>query len=190
MKKLLMLLVIVFVPVFSVSAHPHVNVNSYAHFYFDNSGLMGMYVQWVFDPLYSSQILYECDLDSNEEFSGEEITEVKDYYFSQLDQYNYYLDLAVNKRKIPLPEPVNFNAQVDPDDEVVIFTFYLPLKEEFVPGGTRIMVDFVDPSNYTAFTCVQRSLSLNGDSERVRDVVINRLGSIELPFRKGSSFWN
>ena len=184
MKKLLILLIIITAPVLSIYAHPHVNVNSYAHFYFDKSGLMGMYVQWVFDPLYSSQILYECDLDSNGEFSGEELAEVEDYYFSQLDQYNYYLDLAVNKRKVPLPEPVNFNAQVDHDDEVVIFTFYLPLKQEFAPGGTRLMVDFADPSNYTAFTCVQRSLSLNGETEKVRDVVINRLGSIEFTFEE------
>lgn len=184
MKKILLLTVLILVPVISLFAHPHVNVNSYAHFYFDKEGLMGLYVQWVFDPLYSSQILYECDLDSNEEFSEDELTEVKDYYFSQLDQYNYYLSLAVNRKKIPLPEPSNFSAQVDRDDEVVVFTFFLPLKEEFAPGGTDIMVDFVDPTNYTAFTCAQRSLSLNGDTERVDNVVINRLGSIEFTFAK------
>ena len=184
MKKLFFLLVLFIVPVLSIFAHPHVFVNSYAHFYFNDKGMSGMYIQWVFDPLYSSQILYECDLDSNEEFSSDEIAEVKDYYFSQLDQYNYYLALAVDKNKIKVPEPVNFTAQVDKEDEVVVFTFFLPLEEEFEPGGTEVMVDFTDPTSYTAFTCAQSSLSLNGETEKVRDVMINRLGSIEFTFEK------
>ncbi len=184
MKKVFFLLILVSIPFFSLSAHPHVHVNSYAHFYFNKTGLQGMYIQWIFDPLYSSQILYECDIDSNDEFSPEETAEVKDYYFTNLDQFQYYLGLKINKSKIKVPVPENFSAQVDKDDEVVIFTFYLPLQESFEPGGTNIMVDFVDPTNYTAFICAQRSLSLKGNTEKVDDVIINRLGSISFNFKK------
>ena len=183
MKKFIVLLFVIFLPV-SLSAHPHMSINAYAHYYFDQSGFMGCYIQWIFDPLFSSQIVYECDIDNNLSFSEDEIKQVENYYFSRLDDYNYYTELKIENRVEPLAVPVNFSAEIDTsDDNVVIFTFYVPVNHSYRSGGTRVSMDFADPTNYAAFICPQRSLSVYGNANKISKVVINRLGSISFTYQ-------
>ncbi len=162
-----------------LSAHPHSSINVYAHYYFDNSGFMGFYIQWIYDPLFSSQIVYECDLDNNLSFSEEELKQVESYYFSRLDNYNYYTELKIDNKLVPLGLPVNFSAEIDKsDDNVVIFTFYIPVNHPYNSNDTSVFIDFTDPTGYSTFICPQRSLSVNGDVAIISNVEINRMGSI------------
>lgn len=183
MKKLIILLFALLLPV-SLFAHPHSTINAYAHYYFDQSGFMGFYVQWIFDPLFSSQIVYECDVDNDLSFSDKELKQVEAYYFSRLDDYNFYTELRIEERKEPLGIPVNFNAEIDTDDDnVVIFTFYVPVNRPYKSGGTRVIVDFTDHTNYTAFICPQRTLSVYGDANKISKIIINRLGTISFTYQ-------
>ncbi|MCK5198332.1 MAG: DUF1007 family protein [Spirochaetales bacterium] len=183
MKRFIILLFAIVLPV-SLSAHPHMSINAYAHYYFDQSGFMGFYIQWIFDPLFSSQIVYECDTDNDLSFSDKELEQVEKYYFSRLDDYNFYTELRIEDRVEPLGIPVNFSAEIDTDDDnVVIFTFYVPVNRPYKSGGTRITVDFTDHTNYTAFICPQRALSVYGDANKISDIVINRLGTISFTYQ-------
>ena len=178
MKKVLILLIVLIIP-FAVFAHPHSTINAYAHYYFNEKGFTGFYIQWIFDPLFSSQIVYECDLDNNLTFSEEELKEVEAYYFSRLDKYNYYTKLRLNGKYVSLGVPSGFSAEIDTDDDnVVIFTFYVPVNKPYESGGTEMFMDFDDLTSYTAFICPQRSLSVNGEVNKISNVEINRLGSI------------
>lgn len=162
-----------------ISAHPHSSINAFAHYYFDESGFMGFYIQWIYDPLYSSQIVYECDLNEDYFFSPEELKQVQSYYFSRLDSYNYYTKLQIDHKPVPLGLPVNFSAVIDTsDDNVVIFTFYIPVNYPYSSKGTSVFIDFTDPTGYSTFICPQRSLSVNGEVAQINEVEINRLGSI------------
>ena len=140
---------------------------------------MGFYVQWIYDPLFSSQIVSECDLDNNLSFSEEELKQVQSYYFSRLEAYNYYTELKIDNKPVSLGAPLNFSAEIDKnDDNVVIFTFYIPVNQPYKPSGTSVFVDFTDPTGYSAFICPQRSLSVNGEVKKISMVEINRMGSI------------
>jgi len=182
MKKRLLILILILSPASLISAHPHITVNAYAHYYFNDRGMTGFYVQWIYDPVFSSQIIYECDVDMNCEFSPEENSQVKDYFFNRLASDGYYLELELENRRIPVPEPLNFTAEIDPEDEVVIFTFYIPLEEQFKDSGTRLKTGFSDPTSYTAFICPQRALSLQGPAPEVTNIKINRMGSIAFSY--------
>jgi len=183
MKKNIILLLILILPV-TLFAHPHMSINAYAHYYFDKTGFTGYYIQWIFDPLFSSQIVYECDIDNNLSFSDEEIKEVESYYFERLDKYNYYTFIKINNRKVPLGIPSNFSAEIDKDDEnVVIFTFYVPLNLPYDTVETNFEMDFEDITNYTAFICPQRKLSVYGDVNKISNAIINRLGSISFTYQ-------
>ena len=178
MKKILILLIIIMVPL-SAFAHPHSTINAYTHYYFDKNGFMGFYIQWIFDPLFSSQIVYECDLNGDLTFSQEELKQVEDYYFSRLDDYNFYTKLQLNDKPVPLGSPVNFSAEIDKDDDnVVIFTFYIPVNQPYGSKESSVFIDFTDPTGYSTFICPQRSLSVNGEVIKISKVEINRMGSI------------
>jgi len=96
------------------------SISAYVHYYFDESGLIGFYIQWIFDPLFSSQIIYECDVDLDNSFSEEEVKQVGHYYFSHLVDYNYYIKLKIDDKKEPIAIPLNFNAEIDKDDDNVV----------------------------------------------------------------------
>ncbi len=178
MKKILFLIFIIMLPVL-LSAHPHSSINAFTHYYFDKSGFMGFYIQWIYDPLFSSQIVYECDLDGDLSFSAEELKQVESYYFSRLDHFNYYTELKIDNRLVSLGTPVNFSAEIDKnDDNVVIFTFYIPVNHPYNSDGTSVFIDFTDPTGYSTFICPQRSLSVNGEVTKISKVEINRMGSI------------
>lgn len=165
-------------------AHPHSSINAYTHYYFDKSGFMGFYIQWIFDPLYSSQIVYECDIDGDLSFSAEELKQVESYYFSKLDNYNYYTKLEIDNKLVTLGNPVNFSAEIDKnDDNVVIFTFYISVNHPYNKDGTSVFTDFTDPTGYSTFICPQRSISVNGDAVQISKVEINRLGSILFTYK-------
>jgi len=183
MKKIIILLFII-IPSVSLFAHPHMSINAYAHYYFDKSGFTGYYIQWIFDPLFSSQIVYECDIDNNLSFSDEEMKQVERYYFSRLDEYNYYTAIEIDGLKQPLGTPSNFSAEIDTDDDnVVIFTFYVPVNRSYESGGTNIVMDFEDITNYTAFICPQHNLSVYGEVNKISNVIINRLGTISFTYQ-------
>ncbi len=182
MKKEFILFTYILFPLILLGAHPHININAYIHYYFNDRGLMGFYVQWIYDPMFSSQIIYECDTDMNNEFSPEEVKQVKSYYFNHLASDGYYLELELSGQKHRIPDPLNFNAEIEREDEVVMFTFYIPLIMDYINSGTRLYTGFSDPTNYTAFICPQRSISLHGMKPDIRDVNINRLGSIALTY--------
>ncbi len=182
MKKRWLLLFYMMIPLCLLSAHPHISVNAYTHYYFDDQGLMGFYVQWAYDPMFSSQIIYECDANMDNAFSQKEIEEVESYFFSRLASDGYYMRLKVAGEKIPVPTAQNFSAEIDKEDEVVFFTFYIPLAVPNSGKETQLYVEFSDPTNYTAFICPQRSLSIQGTEQNIKHVKINRLGSISFTY--------
>jgi ABC-type uncharacterized transport system substrate-binding protein len=185
-KKLLLISMLLVMPVLQLKAHPHVSINAYTHYYFNESGLMGFYVQWIYDPMFSSQIIYECDIDMNNFFSPEEVEQVKTYYFSQLETWQYYLTLKIEGVEISVPEPLNFNAEIDVEDGVVMFSFYIPVAKGFSASGTRFMVNFTDPTNYVAFICPQRTISSVGETASISGIEINRFGIISFTFHPGN----
>ncbi len=182
MKKLLIVLLLLTAPLLMIYSHPHINIHAYTYYYFDNKGLIGLYVQWIYDPLFSSQIIYECDTDEDMVLSADEIEQVRSYYFTRLSSDGCFTRITLDRTDIPIPTPLNFSAAIDKEDEVVIFTFYLPLEEPYSRGKNRLTVAFADPTNYTAFICPQRAVAVEGATHKITDVYINRLGSIAFTY--------
>ena len=184
MKRMILLFIIFCFTVFNLAAHPHITINAYNHYYFDDDGLMGFYIQWIFDPLFSSQIISDCDTNLDNSFSEEEKTYVENYYFSNLTNYQYFINLMLNNENEILSEPINFDASINKEDEVVIFSFYFPFRWEFENSGTKISIEYADPTNYTAFLCAQQNISNKGGTSSLENSEIDRLGAISFTFFK------
>ena len=62
---------------YSVSAHPHVYVDARVDVVFDDKGLAGFKVIWVFDEMFSNMIAYDFDTNGNGRFDAGEVEGVR-----------------------------------------------------------------------------------------------------------------
>ena len=164
------------------SAHPHIISMIYPHIYFDEKGMSGFYLQWIYDPVYSSQIIYDVDTDMNMDLDSTEQEMAREDFFSVLQSEDWFMTVLVNGEKQIIPEPVNFSAQIDKLDETIMFTFYIPLSVPYESSATEVNIEFTDPSQYTAFKIPVESLKANGTQATIDSVDINYWGIIDYSF--------
>ena len=184
MKKILLLISLLLFSSVLVSAHPHIISMVYPHIYFDDDGMNGFYLQWIYDPVYSSQIIYDIDTDMNMELNSSEQEMAKDDFISALKSEDWFMTILVNGEKQVIPEPVNFSAEIDTFDETIMFTFYIPLSLPYETSGTKVNIEFTDPSQYTAFKIPVESLKANGTQATINSVDINYWGIVEYDFSR------
>lgn len=166
-------------------AHPHVFINATIKAVFDENGLKGLQINWIYDPNYSYQIISDCDMDMDDNFTEEEIKDVYKYYFEQLEQYNYFIEIKIGKKNIKIDKVEDFSASIDTEDEVVEYNFFIPLDVKYTNDGQTLEVKFADPTYYTAFTCPQSQIYIKGYKAKIVNVKIDYAGKIYFTFYKG-----
>ena len=182
MKKILLILTTLLLSSGFLWAHPHIISMIYPHIYFDDSGMNGFYLQWIYDPVYSSQIIYDVDTDMNLILNEEEQENARGDFFSVLKGESWFMTILVNGEKTLIPDPINFSAEIDKEDETIMFTFYIPLHLPYESNGTTVNIEFTDPSQYTAFKIPVESLQSNGTKATMDNININYAGIIEYKF--------
>lgn len=124
MKKVILSLVIAFILLGSiVFSHPHTFMESKIKVIFDDKGMSGVQVNWLFDEMFSS-IIYEYDLDGNSKFSKAELAEIEEGAFSNLVEYEYFTKMKVNKRDFIVKKVKDFT--VNPKGKKVEYQFVIP----------------------------------------------------------------
>lgn len=165
-----------------LSAHPHIISVIYPYIYFDETGMTGFYIQWYYDPIFSSQIIYDVDADMNLELDEYEETEARNILFSMLDRESWFMTIDVNDEKVSVPEPMNFSVDIDKEDETLMFTYYIPLPLEYRDEGINVKIEFTDPSQYTAFKILVKELEPIGWNACLNSVEINYSGIVAFNF--------
>jgi len=168
----------------NIFAHPHITVQAYSYNFFNDKGLQGIYMQWEFDPMFSSQLLYNYDINEDMEFTAEETKELKEKYFNILVDGGYYTKIKINDKKISNPLPVSFKATVDKEDEVLIMSFFVPLNVPYSKNSS-IYYSVSDDTSYTAFFIPQQNLRNKGTNFKITQKHINKFGEISYSFTKG-----
>jgi ABC-type uncharacterized transport system substrate-binding protein len=129
----------------AVSAHPHVFIEHSVRPLVGAHGLEGIEFAWVFDEMFSDMILFTFDADKNKAFSPAETKVLETKHFGNLKDYHYFVDLKLNDKSVPVAGIRDFQARVEKDR--VIYVFTVPVKS--AEGTIDIAVD--DPTYYTAF---------------------------------------
>ncbi len=182
-KKILTILTLMIITAIPAFTHPHIVTLIYPHVYFDNNGMNGFYLQWIYDPMYSSQIIYDIDTDMDMELDEDEQSEAKKDFFSVLKKDSWFMTISVNGEDTEVPEPINVTSVIDKEDETIMFTFFVPLKLSYQPEGTEVEIEFTDPTMYTAFKIPIRTLIPNGNTDAsIYDTKINYAGIINYRF--------
>lgn len=117
--------------------HPHVFVDYRLDFVFNQDGLAGMRVEWVFDDMYSAVLLEDNDVDHNGIIDKSESEGMEQNAFSNLKNYNYFTYVTAQGKCHKVKEVRDFSAAVK--DGRVVYGFFMPF--EVAAGSTYQDVD-------------------------------------------------
>jgi ABC-type uncharacterized transport system substrate-binding protein len=132
MKHKLLLFLFFLCSAHTVQAHPHVWVDYFVEVRFDQTGLVGFQHRWLFDEMFSSQVMEMFDADNNGFFSSEEVENVRQGAFANLEEYGYFIMIKVDGQDVAVQEVRDFLARID--GHQVIYEFFTPLS---VPAGAQ-----------------------------------------------------
>jgi len=96
----------------SLFAHPHTFVDLYPTIKVQDNKITSLRFTWVFDEMTSSMLIMDLDTDMNQKIDTKENNYIYNNYFQSLADYGFYTFVTVNSKRVQLPEPTNFKANI------------------------------------------------------------------------------
>lgn len=154
------LLVVIFLGPAAIYSHPHTFIDSRIEFEFNSKGMQGIWVDWLFDEMFSATIKLDYDTDKNNQFSSSEIQDIRQNAFSNLKEYDYFTFIRLNKRPIDVTSVQSFSALIE--GSRLRYRFFIPLK---VTSGKS--------ENNLALVQFDQSFYVNIALQKTAPVVVN-----------------
>ena len=132
------------------SAHPHVFINNRMTVVFDGGMLQGISFTWTFDEMFSNMILTDYDPKKTRQFNAAQAKALKQGAFDNLENYHYFIAIAVGKKQVGHFSIEQFSPSVV-DKNKLVYTFFVPLKVPVQPMSQTIRLTVYDDSYYVAF---------------------------------------
>ena len=126
----------------SAYTHPHTFIDTKVECEFNSEGLKGFWINWTFDPMFTSQLLMDYDLDRNNSFSEDEVLDLEENAFSNLINYNYFSYITENKKTFRPEEVTDFNAEIIGKD--ILYRFFIPYSAKAGEDTSRIILAVYD----------------------------------------------
>ena len=79
-----------------LAAHPHMFIDTRLKIDIQGNSLKQIEITWYFDPMFTASIVGDFDGDRNGVFTPEETEEVREYAFSNLENYDYFTFLELS----------------------------------------------------------------------------------------------
>lgn len=148
-----------------LSAHPHVFINNRMTIQFDQMALKEVSFQWTFDDMFSNMILTDYKPDENGQFSPKVIKEMKSGAFDNLENYHYFIALAVNGKKVARFKIEKFTPSVV-DKTKLVYAFSVPLNVSLTPQQQTVRLTVYDDTYFVAFDLLHmENVSINAGQE-------------------------
>ena len=125
-------------------------VSSAVFVYFDEQGISGFRLEWVFDEMFSNMIIHDYDNDQNGELEPEEVKEVHDGAFSNLKNFEYFTHVKINGESFEVKSVTDFNAKIVMNR--VVYHFFVPCDVKATLSFQEIRVGIYDESFYSNVT--------------------------------------
>ena len=129
-----------------LEAHPHVFIDTTVTVIFDDEGISGFQIQWLFDEMFSSMIINDFDEDYNFQFNSNEIENIENNAFSNLKNFHYFSYISLNRKDFPFKKVTNFSASII--GERLIYKFFIPYKIKAKESEQVVTVAVYDDSYY------------------------------------------
>lgn len=142
----LTLLVSLLSPVF-LSAHPHVFIDAKVTFQFSETEMEGFWVEWHFDPMFTSMVVMDFGVPREGAFSQNLIREIQDGAFSNLRHYDYFIYVLVDDQIHPTERVQDFTAFLR--DRRLVYHFFVPFRHPIDDQTQTVRVRMYDDTFFT-----------------------------------------
>lgn len=109
-KRFIFPLLLIF-SLINIYSHPHAFTDVKFTIVSDKNGLTGIEAYWVMDDMFTSQVLYECDLNRNNVFDENEQDIVYVGFFENLVYYNYFTYINYQNEMFMPHQITNFRVK-------------------------------------------------------------------------------
>jgi ABC-type uncharacterized transport system substrate-binding protein len=128
------------------AAHPHVFIDNRVTFLFDGARLTGFRENWLFDEVFSDQLLQDFDTDHDGRFSKAESDKVGTETLPNLAQFRYFTYAWVAGKDLGKIAPTDFRASAR--DKLVTFDFLVRLPRPIDPRREDFALEINDREYY------------------------------------------
>lgn len=147
-------MLIIFIVSSSVISHPHVFIDNSLKIVFDQNGLSGINVNWIFDEAFSSLIIQDCDLDKDNTFDEKEIKKVKKDYFKNLKDHEYFTNIKIDAEAFVVKKVADFSCLIK--DGKVVYDFFVPCKVMMKESYKNVEISIFDKSYYVTAALAEK----------------------------------
>ena len=145
------------------SSHPHVFIQDTLRIVFEQQGLAGVRVRWVFDEFFSSMIAEEFDHNHNNKLEKSEIINIKKGAFANLAKFDYFSFIRINGKPFKVKYVRDFSAAMASGK--LIYGFMIPCRVKATTTSKEFVISQYDPTYYTRVAFAKdRPVSLEGAS--------------------------
>jgi ABC-type nickel/cobalt efflux system permease component RcnA/ABC-type uncharacterized transport system substrate-binding protein len=113
----------------SAEAHPHVYVDVSLTFVVDDSGLVAIRQNWLFDDMFSRAILADLELDQASLATSQGQDTIRNGAFAYLSNYEYFTFIESGGKRVPIATPTDFKAGLL--EGRLVYDFTVPLSLSF-----------------------------------------------------------
>lgn len=130
-----------------VGAHPHVWVDATVDFQFQAGHLVGITLEWIFDPFFSAVLFDEFDANEDGEFDALETTAIREAAFNGLGDVGYFTDVRIDGVVQRWGVPEHFTVSIGEDGSVA-YRFTLRVAEPAPVLSSDVTLSLYDPEFY------------------------------------------
>jgi ABC-type uncharacterized transport system substrate-binding protein len=131
------------------AAHPHVFITSDAAFLFAGNMVTGVRIGWLFDDVFSDNVIQEHDRDHDGRFDAKEVADIEANAFRAVKDYHYFTHIWIAGKMLEPIRVHDFNAQQV--NGRLIYGFTVPLPQPVDPRTTRIQLEMYDETYFVQF---------------------------------------
>ena len=131
-------------------SHPHVFIENKITIIFDQKGLAGIRVKWVFDEFFSTMIACDYDKNHNSNLENSEIALIKNEAFTNLANFAYFTFIKINGKPFQVKYTRDFTAILSSGK--LTYEFLIPCHVMASVNLKEITISQYDPTYYTFLT--------------------------------------
>lgn len=142
------LVVLLVANTYTAHCHPHAFVVTSYTVVFDDQGLKGIRVSWVFDEMYSATTATEFDTDGDGSFSKTESEELISLGNESLPQLNYFTNIHIDGKPFEVEAVRDFTIKYD--EGILTYDFFIDCSIKASPKMKKVKISPYDKEFYLA----------------------------------------
>lgn len=127
------------------SAHPDLFTKLSLTLIMNDEGLAAIKERWVFDEVFSSILINDCDINDDKKFDTIETQLLTADSFNGLSDYKYFTFIKIGSKTLAPVKGTNFKPSIL--NNKVVYEFLLPYQIKSEKKPIEVFIDVFDPGN-------------------------------------------